>query len=80
MTLGDLLKSRRTALGLTLEEVGDAAGLSKSHLHGLESGRNPNPGIVTCARLSLALGMSVTSLAAAAVETAMSSGKEAPHG
>lgn len=76
MNLGELIKSRRTSQGLSLEELGDAAGLSKSYLHGLESGRNPNPGVLTCVRLSLALGISVQCMAAAAVETAVGSSKE----
>lgn len=69
MNFGNLLKEKRKSLGLTLEEVGDAAGISKSHLYGLENGAHPNPGLYTCARLSLALGLSVSAMAAAIIES-----------
>jgi transcriptional regulator with XRE-family HTH domain len=70
MTLGELLKTKRTQLGMTLDEVADAAGCSKSHLHGLE-GDKCEPGIVLCARLSVALGLPVQAMAAAALTGAL---------
>lgn len=70
MSLGALLKAKRAALGLTLEEVAEAAIVSKSHLHGLEKDLC-EPGILLCARLSVALGVSVQSMAAAAMAKAM---------
>jgi transcriptional regulator with XRE-family HTH domain len=45
MSLGGLLKSKRNALGMTLDEVAEAAGCSKSHLHSLESDKC-EPGII----------------------------------
>jgi transcriptional regulator with XRE-family HTH domain len=66
MSLGTLLKSRRNALDMTLEDVAEAAGCSKSHLHRLE-GDKCEPGIVMCARLSAALGLPVQLMAAAAL-------------
>lgn len=72
MSLGTLLKAKRTALGMTLDEVAEAAGCSKSHLHGLE-GDKCDPGIVMCARLSVALGVPVQSMAAAALTGAIQS-------
>lgn len=69
MNLGDLLKQRRSHLGLTLQEVGDAAGIAKSHLHGIESGTHTNPGLYTCTRLAVALGLSVQAMAAAIIES-----------
>ena len=47
-------------------EVAEAAGCSKSHLHSLE-GDKCEPGILMCAKLSVALGLSVQSMAAAAI-------------
>ena len=70
MTLGELLKTSRNRLGMTLDEVADAAGCSKSHLHGLE-GDKCEPGIVMCARLSVALGVPVQAMAAAALTGAL---------
>ena len=70
MSLGTILKSKRNALGMTLDEVAEAAGCSKSHLHGLE-GDKCEPGIVMCARLSVALGLPVQAMAAAALTGAM---------
>lgn len=69
MTLGEMLKQKRVALGLTLQEVGDAAGVTKGHIHDLETGKQFNPGIFTCARLAIALGLTVQAIAAAAVES-----------
>lgn len=68
MNFQTLIKRKREALGLTLEEVGDAAGVSKSHLHGLENGKHPNPGLYTCVRLSVALGLTLQAMGAAILE------------
>jgi len=73
MSLGTLLKTKRNALGLTLDEISDAAGCSKSHLHNLE-GDKSEPGILMCAKLSVALGLSVQAMAAAALTGAMQQG------
>lgn len=69
-TLGAILKAKRNAIGMTLDEVADAAGCSKSHLHGLE-GDKCEPGILMCARLSVALGLPVQAMAAAALNGAL---------
>jgi transcriptional regulator with XRE-family HTH domain len=66
MSLGSLLKTKRNSLGMTLDEVADAAGMSKSHLHALE-GDKSEPGILMCARLSIALGVPVQLMASAAL-------------
>lgn len=70
MSLGALLKTKRNALGMTLDEVAEAAGMSKSHLHGLE-GDKCEPGIVLCAKLSVALGLPVQAMASAALTGAL---------
>ena len=66
MSLGALLRAKRNALGMTLDDVAEAAGCSKSHLHSLE-GDKCEPGILLCAKLSVALGLSVQAMAAAAI-------------
>ena len=63
MKLGELIKSKRAAAGLTLEELADLCGSGKSHIHGIESGKTLDIGIVMAAKLALALGISVNSMA-----------------
>lgn len=80
MSLGALLNTKRRALGMTLDEVAEAAGMSKSHLHALENDSN-EPGILLCAKLSITLGLSVQVMAAAALsrvlkQSAARGGKE----
>jgi transcriptional regulator with XRE-family HTH domain len=69
MNFGDLIKQKRGSLGLTLQEVADAAGTTRGHLHDLESGRHCNPGLFTCTRLAVALGLTVQAMAAAIIES-----------
>lgn len=69
MTLGQLLKSRREALGMTLEEVADAAGCSKSYVWEVENHKGYKMSLVLAARLSIALGLQVSLMAAAALES-----------
>jgi transcriptional regulator with XRE-family HTH domain len=70
MTLGELLRARRLALDLSLDEVAGATGTTKSTLHRVEVGKT-EPGILVCARLSVALGVSVQAMASAALAGAM---------
>ena len=74
MTLSELVKNKRAALGLTLDEVSSAAGMSKSHLHGLESGKVPSPSLLLCVRLSVALGINIQLMAACALNEATQEG------
>ncbi len=71
--LGALLRNKREALGMTLQEVADTCGSHKGHVHALESGRH-EPGILLCARLSVALGLPVQAMAAAAISDAIEKG------
>lgn len=75
LTLGELLKAKRTQLGMTLSYTAEMAGCSKSHLHAIEAGQS-EPGIVLCAKLSVTLGVSVNAMAAAALHEAM---RSKPH-
>lgn len=50
------LRARRK---LSLQEVADRAGLSKSHVWEMENGRSRNPTIDTAVRLAAALGVSL---------------------
>lgn len=49
----------RSERDLTLQDVADRAGLSKSHVWELEQGRAKNPTLDTVLRLSTALGVSL---------------------
>lgn len=69
MTLAELMKSRREALGMTLEDVADAAGTSKSGVWEIENGRSYRIGLPTAARYAIVLGLQVSMMAAAALES-----------
>lgn len=56
------MKRRREELGLSLQGVGDRAGMSKSAIWELEQGRNPNPTIKTVLALIRALSMPLNDL------------------
>lgn len=68
MKLGELIKSRRDASGLSLQELADACGVTKSHIWELEQGSTSNPSLRLTIKLSMVLGVSVGSLAATLVE------------
>lgn len=68
MRLGRLLKQRRNLQGMSLEEVGDACGLSKSYLWEIENGRTTNIGLMSAIRLSISLNIPVSAMCAAALE------------
>lgn len=74
MTLGNLIRARRTALDMSLDDLAGAIGASKSSLSRIETGR-VEPGIALCARLAVALGLSVQVLASAALAGAVGPGR-----
>jgi transcriptional regulator with XRE-family HTH domain len=76
MTLGDLIKSRREALGMTLEEVADAAGCSKSYVWEVENHKSRQISLILAARFSIALGLQVSLMASAALESEKIAGKQ----
>lgn len=69
MTLGELIKSRREALGMTLEEVASAAGCSKSYIWEVENHKGYKMSLILAARFSVALGLQVSLMASAALES-----------
>ena len=69
MKLGDLIKSRRESLGMTLEDVADAAGCSKSYVWEVENHKGYKMNLVLAARFSVALGIQVSLMASAALES-----------
>jgi Helix-turn-helix domain len=57
MTLGELIYVERTQRKLSLQEVADAAGMTKSHIWEMEDGRSKNPTVKAIYGLSVALGV-----------------------
>lgn len=53
------LRFCREAAGLSLSAAAKAAGITKAHLHDMESGRARNPGVSTLAGLARAYGQNV---------------------
>lgn len=75
MNLGDLIKSRREAQGMTLEEVAAAAGCSKSYLWEIENRVGYKVSLLNAVRLSVALGIHINLMAAAVLESATKVGE-----
>lgn len=69
VTLAEILKSRREAQGMSLQDVADACGVSKAHIWDMEQGNTCNPSLQLAIRLSICLGIPVNALAAATLET-----------
>ena len=53
MKLAELLRSRRQALGMSLEDVADATGSSKSYVWELENGKSYKMGLTLAARFAV---------------------------
>jgi transcriptional regulator with XRE-family HTH domain len=60
-SIGERLRAGRDRLGLTLDQLSEATGLSKAHLSRLESGER-QPSIAALLELSAVLGVSVNAL------------------
>lgn len=59
--IGDLVRERREAAGLTRQDLARRAGLSLSGVQLVEDGQRPEPRFTTVVRLARALGTSVDS-------------------
>jgi transcriptional regulator with XRE-family HTH domain len=69
MKLAELIRSRREAQDMSLQDLADACGLTKSHVWEIEQGKTVNIGLLSAVRLSIALNVGISVLAAAALET-----------
>jgi transcriptional regulator with XRE-family HTH domain len=67
-TLGSYIKARRTARGLTQEELGDMAGMSKAYISQVENGRVTLPSADIRRRIAKALGVTHLEMLIAAGE------------
>ena len=54
--VGRSFRERRTASGLSLDDVAQASGVERSALAKIERGANPNPTVSTLDRVAVALG------------------------
>lgn len=70
MTLGEEVLYARGQARMSLQEVADASGFTKSHVWEIEKGRARNPTVGMIAGLSRALGVPFLRLAQAALNTA----------
>lgn len=68
-TLGVLIRERRAALGMSLDDVAKAGGCTKSHVWELEQDRSRNPTVAMVYALAQALGTPFPVMAAAALAT-----------
>ena len=68
MNLGQLVKLHRERAGMSLQDLANAAGSSKPHIHAIERGTTIAISLILATRLSIALGVPVNCLAAAALE------------
>lgn len=66
-SMKSIIAAERGTLGLSLQEVADRAGITKSHMWELERGRAVNPTIWTVYGLSRALGVPFSRMAAGAL-------------
>lgn len=64
---GKLILRKRTALGLSLRELADAAKLTKNHVWDMERGRSVNPTIETLCGLAEALKVNAEDLCFASI-------------
>lgn len=65
-TLQEAIRKARDVSGLSLQDVARRAGLSKPHIHDLESGRSKNPTVETLLKIARATGASYLALCQAA--------------
>ena len=67
LSMHEMIASERKRLDLSLQQVADRAGITKSHMWELEQGRSVNPTIATVNCLAKALGIPFVELAAGAL-------------
>ncbi len=67
LSMRQMIVDERARLNLSLQEVADRAGITKSHMWELEAGRSVNPTVRTVHGLAKALGIPFVSMAAGAM-------------
>lgn len=71
LTLAEEIKAARTCARMSLQEVADRSGFTKSHVWEVEHGRSRNPTVGMIHGLSRALGVPFLRLAQASLNTAL---------
>jgi transcriptional regulator with XRE-family HTH domain len=61
-SMGERIQARRKVMGLTLEQVAERAGMSKSYVWEIENGENKNPTIRTAFLIARALGWTLSDI------------------
>ncbi len=64
MQLGNYLATQRRAKRLTLADLAQQTGVSRSHLSKIETGRVQDPGFAAVVKIAQALGVQIAQLAA----------------
>jgi DNA-binding XRE family transcriptional regulator len=67
LSMRKMISDERSRLKLSLQDVADRAGITKSHMWELEQGRAVNPTVRTVHGLAKALGIPFVSMAAGAI-------------
>lgn len=67
LSMASMIAKERERLNLSLQEVADRAGITKSHMWEMEQGRAVNPTISTVHGIAKALGIPFVELAAGAL-------------
>ena len=67
LSMRAMIVAERARLKLSLQEVADRAGITKSHMWELEQGRSVNPTVRTVHGLARALGVPFVAMAAGAI-------------
>lgn len=76
LSMHKMIAEERERLNLSLQQVADRAGITKSHMWELENGRAVNPTIATVNGLARALGIPFVELAAGALNDTAVTSKE----
>lgn len=74
LTLGEEIAAARKRARMSLQDVADASGFTKSHVWELEQGRSRNPTVGMVAGLSKALGVPFLRLAEASLNSLSADG------
>lgn len=67
LSMRKMIADERSRLKLSLQDVADRAGITKSHMWEIENGRSVNPTVRTVHGLAKALGIPFVSMAAGAM-------------
>jgi transcriptional regulator with XRE-family HTH domain len=76
LDIAKTIKARRAELGLSLQDVADATGLSKAHIWDMERGASSDPRLTTLLAVSDALRMSLAQILGAEMSQPLLSQQE----